>query len=217
MVKSTKKTTKLSNIKKRKTIKNMDKLVELKRKLDNSMYETSDKEDLYPLLEKIENEQKKLNKMKNILISTSIYPSIYDPKFAEKINNKNQFGLYKIKKRKREIDAIYSDTNIKKIPDKNPIFKLSNSQNYLRNYISPNTPYRNLLVIQGTGVGKTCTAITIAEQFTDIVYNNKKHITILNGKDFDRQLFDIEKVHHKNTNNQCTRTNYIDKLKSLLY
>ena len=210
------KTIKKSSIKQdKKTIKNVTNLVKLDREFKKEIFEISDKNELYKLLEKIENEHVKQNQIKNKVISTSIYPSIYDQNFAEKISNKKQFGLYKINKRDKEIDAIYSDIDIKPDTDNSKIFKLSNSQNFLRNYISPNTPYHNLLVIHGTGVGKTCTAITIAEQFKDIVYNNKKHITVLNGKDFNRQLFDKEQVHLKNMNNQCTRTEYIDKLKSI--
>ena len=37
----------------------------------------------------------------------------------------------------------------------------------------------------------------------------------MNAKDFNRQLFDKEQVHLKNMNNQCTRKEYIDKLKSI--
>ena len=44
------------------------------------------------------------------------------------------------------------------------IFKLTPSQKFLRNFMSPYTPYRGLFVIHGTGVGKTCTGLTIAEQ-----------------------------------------------------
>ena len=38
-------------------------------------------------------------------------------------------------------------------------------QKLIKNYINPNTPYNNLLVMWGTGVGKTLGAIAIAESF----------------------------------------------------
>ena len=37
--------------------------------------------------------------------------------------------------------------------------------------MSFNTNYRNLLLIHGTGVGKTCTAITIAENLKKQIQN----------------------------------------------
>ena len=121
------KTIKKSSIKQdKKTIKNVANLVKLDREFKKEIFEISDKNELYKLLEKIENEHVKQNQIKNKVISTSIYPSIYDQNFAEKISNKKQFGLYKINKRDKEIDAIYSDIDIKPDTDNSKIFKLSN-------------------------------------------------------------------------------------------
>ena len=39
---------------------------------------------------------------------------------------------------------------------------------FLKNYISALTPYNNLLIYHETGVGKTCTMISILEQFKDL-------------------------------------------------
>ena len=39
----------------------------------------------------------------------------------------------------------------------------------LKNYISKFTPYNNILLYHDVGVGKTCSAITIAEGFKDYV------------------------------------------------
>jgi superfamily II DNA or RNA helicase len=44
-------------------------------------------------------------------------------------------------------------------------FKLQNYQRFLRRVLSPDSPVRNLLVVHGTGTGKTCTAIQIAEEY----------------------------------------------------
>ena len=38
-------------------------------------------------------------------------------------------------------------------------------QQWLANYIGPKTPYKGMLIYHETGTGKTCTAITIAENF----------------------------------------------------
>ena len=44
-------------------------------------------------------------------------------------------------------------------------FSFSPSQKFLQTFINPLTPYMSVLVYHGTGVGKTCSAIGIAEQF----------------------------------------------------
>ena len=44
-------------------------------------------------------------------------------------------------------------------------FKLQTHQRFLRRVLSPDSPVRNLLMVHGTGTGKTCTAIQIAEEF----------------------------------------------------
>ena len=51
---------------------------------------------------------------------------------------------------------------------------------FLSNFITPETPYTGLLVFHGTGVGKTCAAIQIAEQFKEQVekYNTKIYIVV---------------------------------------
>ena len=49
---------------------------------------------------------------------------------------------------------------------------LSNSQKAMKRFLSPYTPYQSLLLFYGTGVGKTCTAITIAEQFREKYNSN---------------------------------------------
>ncbi len=43
------------------------------------------------------------------------------------------------------------------------VFQLLPHQLFLKHYLSPNTPYYNLLIFHSTGLGKTCAAISIAE------------------------------------------------------
>lgn len=49
----------------------------------------------------------------------------------------------------------------------------------LKNYISKFTPYDNILLYHDVGVGKTCSAITIAEGFKDYVTKMNKKILVL--------------------------------------
>ena len=204
-------------------IKLRETLSELNNEYREKIYKLKEKEEIYPLLEKIESVRIKLVKYHQMK-----YPSIYDPKMIDKINNKKEFSIYKINKQDKEINQLYeeseknseinskinSETNSEK-SNNDTIFKISNTQNFIRNYMSPYTNNNNLLIVHGTGVGKTCTAITIAEQFKNIISNNNKKITIINGKDFTRQLFNVEKVRIGNPENQCTGDEYIDSLGSI--
>lgn len=58
-------------------------------------------------------------------------------------------------------------------------FSFKDHQKYVRNFISPLTPYNSLLIVHSTGSGKTFTTYGITEQFRDITYiqNKKIHIT----------------------------------------
>ena len=58
--------------------------------------------------------------------------------------------------------------------------KLRPQQYLLSNYINPNTPYKGLILFHGTGTGKTCATITIAENFKDLIikYNTKIYILV---------------------------------------
>ena len=41
-------------------------------------------------------------------------------------------------------------------------FSLQSQQKFLRRVLSPDSPTRNLLMVHGTGTGKTCTAIPVS-------------------------------------------------------
>ena len=59
-------------------------------------------------------------------------------------------------------------------------YKPRQQQAILSNLINPDTPYNGILVMHGTGTGKTCSAISLAEQFKDQVkkYNTKVYVLI---------------------------------------
>ena len=59
-------------------------------------------------------------------------------------------------------------------------FKLLNHQIYLKNILSPYSPNNSILLFHGVGVGKTCSAITIAETYNDIyIDDNSINKTII--------------------------------------
>jgi len=104
------------------------------------------------------------------------YPDVDDPDFQLKIYKKREFYYHTIPKREKlksyEDITKYRDDTCK------GDFKLREQQIIPTNFLSPDTPYRGLLVMHGTGTGKTCTAISIAEQFKEqvIKYNTKIYV-----------------------------------------
>ena len=114
--------------------------------------------------------------IKNLIKKEYSYPSPKEEDFQNKIYKKREFYYHKIPKR----DILKNYEEIKDYRDKicSGDFQLREQQTILSNYISPHTPYKGVLVFHGTGTGKTCSAISIAEQFKDMVkkYNTKIYI-----------------------------------------
>ena len=79
--------------------------------------------------------------------------------------------------------------------------------------MSVDTPYRGLLVVHGTGVGKTCTAVSIAENLKSFVQHNKQKIYVLRDREFRQQIFDINMVSKGQPGFQCTGETYLNELK----
>lgn len=90
------------------------------------------------------------------------YPDIENEEFNKLITNK--FKKYYIKKTKKTMKQLCQ-------PKK---FKLQPSQKLVAEYISPKSHFKSLLVFHQIGSGKTCTAITVSEQ-----WKRKKQILIL--------------------------------------
>ena len=118
------------------------------------------------------------NKNRNSFIP---YPEIVDDDFNEKIYIKKEFRDYEIK----EEPDLSKELQIKKN------FTLDYHQIFLKNYISPDTPYNGILIFHGTGVGKTCSAISIAEGFKKTLKNLNKRILIISNleKNFRKEIF----------------------------
>ena len=135
----------------------------------------------------------------------SFYPDIDDPDFYKKIYVKKEFNQNKIDIERRSFEQICSSKEFKLLPQ----------QKLLKNYLSINTPYNGLLVFHGTGVGKTCTAVSIAEGFKDLVTSNDKRILIIVSKNiqdnFKKELYDPVREETKKKRDdivQCTGLDY---------
>jgi superfamily II DNA or RNA helicase len=99
-------------------------------------------------------------------------------------------------------------------------FKLQTHQRFLRRVLSPDSPVRNLLMVHGTGTGKTCTAIQIAEEFILRPEFQEKRVLIMANPSiqdsFKSQIFDVSKASVDAegiiSSKQCTGKRYLEMI-----
>ena len=117
-----------------------------------------------------------------------LYPTYDDPLFAQKIAKKREFA-----------DTQYEDTptDIRRQAEIlcNAEFEPFPHQLFVRNFLSPQTPYRSLLLFHGLGSGKTCSAIGVCEEYRQYMkqIGSEQRIIIVGSKNvqanFYKQLF----------------------------
>ena len=100
-------------------------------------------------------------------------------------------------------------------------YKLQSHQKFLRRVLSPDSPTRNLLMVHGTGVGKSCSAVQIAEEYILRPEFQEKKVLVVAGpavqSNFKTEIFDINRVSLDKTqtllsSKQCTGRRYLDML-----
>jgi hypothetical protein len=105
------------------------------------------------------------------------YPLPADPNFQSKIYKKREFQYYRSTQRKKisnyEDLKKYRTEVCKKKPTANP------HQSFLANYISDKTPYRGVMIFHGVGTGKTLSALSISENFKNVVRRYQTKIYVL--------------------------------------
>jgi hypothetical protein len=141
----------------------------------------------------------------------AIYPEVDDPDFTQKLSMKKEFSSFAYP----PTQPGSFDKEVKSRCDISGKFQLTKNQKFLKNFLSPETGYNSVLLFHGTGVGKTCTAINIAEQF-DSIYQ-KKIIVLMptNLKDnFKKQLFDVSRINSSQIDhqNQCIAHKYLKQI-----
>lgn len=121
------------------------------------------------------------------MLENNTYPSPENPNFQEEIYKKREFYIHSIPQRKKldTIEKINDFRNNTCTRD----FKLSETQSLLSNFINPDTPYKGILIYHGTGVGKTCAAVAIAEKFKPMVEKYGTRIHILVSGPLNKQNF----------------------------
>ena len=111
-------------------------------------------DELYQKMDDVENIKKSIALKEEF----KMYPSIYHPQFSKLIAERDLFSLYSIPDKKDEVETLFSKKttiqdlkNIHKTINKRDIFKLSFNQQFLKNFMSPSSHYRGLLIFHGTG------------------------------------------------------------------
>ncbi len=127
-------------------------------------------------------------------MSEYLYPTLEDIEFNSKIASKKEF-----------YNTQYDDYQLKNIEEEserlcNMKMELAPHQIFVRNFLSIDTPYKGILLYHGLGSGKTCSAITICEEYRqeNFLLNKDQKILILASKNvqdnFRLQLFDERKL-----------------------
>ena len=150
--------------------------------------------------------------MSNKKKSFNFYPYLTSKNFNKEIYRKKEFYINKTKKTTNE------KTLEQLMDDKCTGFKLSENQKFLKTFMSNNTPYNGILLFHGTGVGKTCSSISIAEQYVDVLEKyNKKVIILLNPSiedNFRKNIFNPSTLKTKKVTQQCLGDKYLKKIKT---
>ena len=126
-----------------------------------------------------------------------LYPTKSNPDFARDIAQRKEFNdtrqnvVVPVSQRQMEEEATKMC---------GAAFELAPHQLFVRNFLSVMTPYNSLLLYHGLGTGKTCSAISVAEEMRDYMTHvgmTKKILVVasVNVQDnFRKQLFDFNRL-----------------------
>ena len=123
-----------------------------------------------------------------------LYPNLNDANFNIKIAERKEFNDTKYD------GDIVADVEKHSNQLCNSEFELAPHQLFVRNFLSFQTPYNSLLLYHGLGSGKTCSAISVAEEMRDYIINigiTSQIIIVASPNvqsNFRLQLFDERKL-----------------------
>jgi Helicase conserved C-terminal domain/Type III restriction enzyme, res subunit len=148
------------------------------------------------------------------------YPAVREPDFQSLIAGKREFAQTRLQpvrledRTARGVDAMWDESCGPRE------FRLTPTQIFLKHFMSPRTPYNSLLLFHGVGVGKTCSAITIAEGFP-----GRKALVLVNPNlqdNFRKEVFDPSNLQQRASDGQsgidfsavrgCTGRSYLDRV-----
>ena len=145
-----------------------------------------------------------------------LYPTLNDPNFNIKIASKKEFQNQKFD------GTIYDDIEAKSKDECESSFEVLPHQQFVRNFMSINTPYNSLLLYHELGTGKTCSAIGITEEMRNYMRQSgidQKIIVIASPnvqENFKLQLFDPSKLKKQKNDtwalNTCAGNNLLKEI-----
>ena len=91
--------------------------------------------------------------------AAGLYPATDDPQFTEKLMHKQEFA-----ENLQESIGTQQSRGVNPC-DSQEEFELTPVQRFVSRFLSPQSPYVSALLYHGVGVGKTCAAITTAEEY----------------------------------------------------
>ena len=131
----------------------------------------------------------------NSLEWKTMYPSLNDPNFNIRITEKQEYNhLYRTDDTKKENIEEFANTQCKSE------FQILPHQQFVRNFMSIDTPFNSLLLYHELGTGKTCSAIGVAEETRRYLKRSgitRQTIVVGNSNilsNFRLQLFDPSKL-----------------------
>ena len=144
-----------------------------------------------------------------------LYPDSDDPRFIEKLMKKQEF----IENVQESLGEQQRRGDADNLCDTEREFELTSVQRFISRFLSPQCPYQSALLYHGVGVGKTCAAITTAEEY--LRTNPKDAVFIVAPRNiqpgFRRTIFDEENLvipkdrSIANKANGCTGDSYIKR------
>ena len=140
------------------------------------------------------------------------YPDLENKDFYKKIYHKKEF--YDTQPAPLTDPSNHSKETMSLLFPSQGNFKLQSGQMFLKNFISEATPYRGILIFHGTGTGKTCASIVIAERFHGRVEETGKKVLVIASpsiqNEFTKTIFNFEKEAKKSQRQvvQCTGRTY---------
>jgi len=141
-----------------------------------------------------------------------LYPDTEDPRFIEKLMQKQEFA--------ENFQESLRDQQQKKVNpcDSHEEFELTPVQRFVSRFMSPQCPYISALLFHGVGVGKTCAAITTAEEYLRAYPRQPVFIVAPRNiqPGFRRTIFDDESIHFgvnglPNESKGCTGNTYLKR------
>lgn len=144
-----------------------------------------------------------------------LYPDPADPEFPARLYQKREF--YEA----RAVAAGVADGSIDPCSSKaaERVFELTPVQRIVSRFMHPLTPYMGMLLFHGVGVGKTCSAVSIAEQFLEAAPTKKVIVIVPQAlqANFKNTVFDMSRLVWDDTAklwtaNQCTGVSYLERL-----